>query len=156
MPCALLGTHAPQARGKSRTCSKTSPAPPHFLLSAGMTSRAPMGTFPSSSCTWSSGREDFCDSCLFFLLYLLHPAAAACGVQHSAPASLCRSLGRHRGMLMSQGGNEASPEMLPGVHGQGAGSGGTWDLSGSSPQPAPSACVFVGKFLVTQELMKEI
>lgn len=85
MPCALLGTHAPQAGGKSSICSKTSPAPLHVLTSAGMTWRAPTSTCPS---TWNRGRGNFYDFCLFFLLYLLHPAAAARGVQHCARASL--------------------------------------------------------------------
>lgn len=58
-------------------------------------------------------------------------------------------------MLMGRGGNEARP-----VVGCSQGSTGKKqhqeELSGSSPQPALSARVFIGKFTVAQELFKEI
>lgn len=99
MPCALLDTDAPQDLLQKL---------PSTTTFAGMTSRAPMGAFPSRRSTCNSGSEDFCDFCLFFLLYLQHPAAAARGVQHFARASLQIPWGA-QGMLMGQGGHEARP-----------------------------------------------
>lgn len=91
--------------------SGSSPKPPqhhHILISAGVTSRAPMGTSPSRSSTYNSGREDFCDFCLFSssTCYILQQQPV---VYNNLLLHLCRSLGRHWGMLMDQGGNEARP-----------------------------------------------
>lgn len=160
MPCALLGTHAPRAGGKSRICSKTSSAPLHVLMSAGVTSRAPVGTCPSRSSTWNSGREDFCDFCLFFLLYLLHSLILRQQpvVCNTLLVHLCRSLGMHRGMLMGQRGNEA--RLVVGCY-QGSmgkeldqGELGLFLEVLHNLLSLPG--VFVGKFSVTQELFKEI
>lgn len=102
MPCALLGTHAPRAGGKNRICSKTSPAPLHVLISAAVTSRAHPGAAPG---TVAETIFVYFSSSICYILQQQQQHV----VCNTLLVHLCRSLGRHRGMLMGQGGNEAGP-----------------------------------------------